>query len=1207
MKKFYFLVLAFLFNFIFSQNSEIKMVGGASLQSPNYYCPAATFNLAVDDYFSNSTSTIKTLPLSVFNSIISSATGETNVLFNAAFTVTDKFSYPIDLDFNFKFFNKTYTRVVLGSNGRLVFTNDTILGNLNDTATYFDRTFSGNRLSTPQEPGVPLPSIQYNEIYKTGDITREIKMAQIFAGFTKLRVNSSTGGYKYKKFNDPVNGKGILITFQSVIPNDGFGTDLGPIYTSRIILFEDGRIVLNVQNKTAGNYNAILGMQNEDGNEKIIPGPSTYNNGIWSSSSGDAYEVKTGFSSTPTYLWELDRNNDGTVEEISSTRTFPNYTPVNDIERLSVKIFFSETSAMKTSEVIFKKIKSPIIQGTLDCSYDMKVNDAIYDAALQYTWYRVGETSAVGSGRNLSLHRKGSTIGDYYVKISNSNGTPLCPGANESNRLTFNNQRFPDLVKNSYCLVDNTLTPPASKTINLYDQFYPKYDPASGLEPYQIIFTTNTGVISDADAANFVVPANTELNLQFAVKEITGTNVCYNGALTLYYLSVLPTKTISVCASVTSYNLKSVFQNPAYPSYSYYYTYVDDGSMAEGNAIDVSRTVNVKTSIATCSTNTVVKFVLGATVTLPDVPMQERCKGSYTNANRFDFNLIKTTLDPTSQYDIKFYIKTTGQEIIPADGQPDSQPNLNQAGYFWSSVGGDFIVYAKVIDRADPTCFSFSNDIILRVYSKPSLRVFSPISLKNCLGNAIFDLRQDPSIISDAGSGINVKLEYYSGLNVLLSNDDTARYDAAILGTNPYVKVIYNISCSDIVAFDLDYYLKPTSLKSQILVCSELNYSLENFKNEVINNSADYTFTDLSDNSLPAKFDLSILPLTVSFLMKDNTTGCISEPQTLTFKKNSNSALMTAEIDYSICDTDFDGKTSFNLDSKRALFTNDATAVFEYFKDADLTQSISSNYSNETAFTQTIFARITIPSYCPSIGKIILKVNTPIKSSTLKDQYDICFGETLTIDVGSENTIFAWSNGQTGQTGTFTEAGTYSVILKSGSNGCPYTHNFTISDENQPKIKVIDQTNNSIEVIAAGGVKPYRYYFNGIPQTTNILLNPTASSYVIQVESKTGCIGPPKTIYFIKINNAFSPNADGINDIWKIDNLDQMERVSIVIVDRNGTKVFESVNSNKVEWDGKHNNRTLPTSTYWYTVSWYDPVSLKSEQRQGWILMKNRN
>ncbi len=154
---------------------------------------------------------------------------------------------------------------------------------------------------------------------------------------------------------------------------------------------------------------------------------------------------------------------------------------------------------------------------------------------------------------------------------------------------------------------------------------------------------------------------------------------------------------------------------------------------------------------------------------------------------------------------------------------------------------------------------------------------------------------------------------------------------------------------------------------------------------------------------------------------------------------------------------------------------------------------------------------------------------------------------------------------------------------------------------------MINQTNTSIEVIANGGEKPYKYYFNGVAQSSNILLNPTASSYEIQVESAKGCKGLPKSVYFIKINNAFTPNADGINDVWAIENLDKMDQVSITIVDRYGATVFESNNPAKSEWDGKNAGRAIPTATYWYSVSWFDAVTQKNEQRQGWVLLKNRN
>ncbi len=1144
MKKFYFLVLAFLFNFIFSQNSEIKMFGGASLQSPNYYCPAATFNLEVNDYFSNSTSTITTLPLSVFNSIISSATGETNVLFNAAFTVTDKFSYPIDLDFNFKFFNKTYTRVVVGSNGRLVFTNDAILDNLNDTATYFDRTFSGNRLSTPQEPGVPLPSIQYNEIYKTGDITREIKMAQIFAGFTKLRVNSSTGGYKYKKFDDPVNGKGILITFQSVIPNDGFGAVLGSIYTSRIILFEDGRIVLNVQNKTAGNYNAILGMQNEDGTDMIIPGPPTNNNGHWSGESSDAYVVTTGLVRTPTYLWELDRNNDGTIEQISNTRFFTSYSPVSDIEKLSVKITFLEPSNLPiTSSIIFRKVRVPVVEKNIfGCTITLKVNSASFDSGLTYKWFRHGDPTVITSATNGELVLNSTSVpDDYYAVPTRLDGTDCTA----SNKITIK-KFFPAIIKSQLTLCDNSSTPAFSKFINLYSEFCPQYIPGSAFEEYEIEFFENGVLIPNP--TNYEVFKNKDISLIIQKKLKGQPTYCPpSDVVKVNYIAIPNTINILVCSSATTFDLKNYFATN-FPAllYNITFNYSDGSSAGNGSTIDVSRIVNVNTTItgASCSTNSQVSFTPGSSISVNAVPIQERCSGLDTIANRFNFNDIKLILDPINQYDVKFFY-SDNTEIIPNVVSP-SGANLDLADNFWTNTQGDFIIHAKAFSKVDPTCFGISPDIILRVSLRPTTQsnyqdfLKKPacgVSKVNLTINNIFDL-----VNTNAHNQIPT-LKYFDENGVEVIGIEISQYP--ISRGIPYVE-IQNGAC-----------LPPLKLDFVIV---NMPFSLMNPSDEIV-------CDDSYENS--------------------------------------------------------DGILKINIASdvfKQKFTTNYQNTTFEYYDGSVLIYT--SNTSNDTfnydiSNNKIIRVKVWNSSFCPSESTLKYFVNT---SNTIQfsGNTDLCFEENLSfsiLNLSDFNSVKLISPDltETKITGDHTinysdvQFGKIYKIQAENSLGCLSETSFTPSDENQPKIQVINQTNNSIEVIAEGGVKPYRYYFNGIPQTSNILLNPTASSYVIQVESSTGCIGPPKAVYFIKINNSFTPNADGINDVWKIDNLNQMEKVSIVIVDRNGTKVFESVNSNKVEWDGKHNNRTLPTSTYWYSVSWYDPVSLKSEQRQGWILMKNRN
>ena len=146
--------------------------------------------------------------------------------------------------------------------------------------------------------------------------------------------------------------------------------------------------------------------------------------------------------------------------------------------------------------------------------------------------------------------------------------------------------------------------------------------------------------------------------------------------------------------------------------------------------------------------------------------------------------------------------------------------------------------------------------------------------------------------------------------------------------------------------------------------------------------------------------------------------------------KNSNGCKQIAKItlnlfpiinivpnsNHTLCDDNFDGITSFNLDDAKNQISTDVSATFKYYKDAAKTQSISTNYTNETAFAQTVYGTVTSTGFCPTDFTINLTVNIPTKSSTLKDKYEICYGETLPIDAGAENVKWEWSDGQTTQT-----------------------------------------------------------------------------------------------------------------------------------------------------------------------------------------------
>lgn len=1185
MRKFYALIV--LFWMILNPAQSVNLLNPADnsvYPSQLYFCTAETFNLKVDAVAASTGDYAITKGLA---SNFPLAAGSTPILFPAS--GADKFSESFNIGFNFSFYGKTYTKVVAGSNGRLVFTNNPLIDTFQNSAIFEDRTYSGVPTYNTYSK---LPSGDYNRIYRALE-PQQLNFSSIFFGYTDLVPASANSSVTYSYKNVLVGSvNALLISYQNQIRTNGSGGISSTSYNSNVLLIEDGRIVIYVTNKTEDNYNAILGLQNEDATKFKIPTHSNnaydYNNGPWKSE-GVALIFTPNQNLTPQFKWF--RNSTQLTE---TSNTLNNFAP-NDADVLKVEVAYFDSSNVQVGSTVFdqisfRKIPVPVITSSSGGGCVSGVTLSVpNDTDLNYKWFRVGNPAVLGSGNTYFA----TQTGNYYVRVSRKT-LPSCSEYSAPVPVNLNSTIPPFNANNrpfNFC--ENIGA--ANKTINLYD-YYP-----ANASLYTLVFKDNGVIISNP--TGFVLPANVVKTIAITVNDpASGCTIDTTFDLRFDSLPAAVTDFPKrFCFGETSVDVSQYLQDISgqnFATFDYQYS-IDGTNYAINSVINPKIFPKVWVKIlpknqtpALCSTISTIIFSEDAKVVAnaPTVNLAPQCASSNQT---FDLASLVPQINNDPNVLITFH-----------QNLPDAQAGNAPVNNNFSGGLGTTVLYIRIVNTLTNCVSPDHPSISLLVYAKPSL-IVSTLTQKKCLGST-FDLTQNPTNITNAQPPVLVNLEYYSSNGTLLTPSQIANYDPTVLGQNPYIKVIYNNTCDDTVTFDLGFYPKPTVTNNQILICAENTYSLQSFQNAVITNAAQYTFTDVNGNALPAHFDVTNLPLTVQFLIKDKTTLCNSDLQSVTFVKGGNSLLLQTETDFTLCDTDFDGRTSFNFDSKKSIFSSDPNATFEYFKDAAFTQTISATYSNETAFAQTIFVRITVPNFCPSSAKINLIVNTPTKSSTLIETYFICFGETLTIDAGSENTSWQWSTGETTQTVNFSVAGNYSVVL-TNNLGCSYTYNFTVSAENQPLIEVINQTNNSIEVIANGGVKPYRYYFNGIPQSSNILNNPAEASYEIQVESATGCFGPPKTIYFIKINNAFTPNADGINDTWKIENLDQMENVTMMIVDRTGAIVFQSKSASNTQWDGKQQGRSLPTSAYWYVVTWYDPVTQKSEQRQGWILLKNRN
>ena len=79
----------------------------------------------------------------------------------------------------------------------------------------------------------------------------------------------------------------------------------------------------------------------------------------------------------------------------------------------------------------------------------------------------------------------------------------------------------------------------------------------------------------------------------------------------------------------------------------------------------------------------------------------------------------------------------------------------------------------------------------------------------------------------------------------------------------------------------------------------------------------------------------------------------------------------------------------------------------------------------------------------------------------------------------------------------------------------------------------------------------------------------------------------------VTVNDVITPNGDGYNDYWVLENISYTEGCNVKIFNRWGAQVFETNNYDNT-WEGKSNNgEILPEGVYYYIIQCYNNISFK--------------
>lgn len=487
--------------------------------------------------------------------------------------------------------------------------------------------------------------------------------------------------------------------------------------------------------------------------------------------------------------------------------------------------------------------------------------------------------------------------------------------------------------------------------------------------------------------------------------------------------------------------------------------------------------------------------------------------------------------------------------------------------------------------------------------------------------NLSYNLTQFNNTVLGSQSATTFGVAYFTSLaNAVNHTNILAANYALQTGTQTLYAKVYsltNTACYAVTSFTVTLFTKPMATAPQsIFICDDgSNDGIGTFNlgtNSTIilgtQTSGQFAVTyhlnqnDADTNSSPLPLNyLSISnPQTIFARVENNlSTGCFA---TTSFQIGVYRMPIIASLPSNLyaCDSGNDNKEIFDLSQQTATIlglqssTDFSVSYHGSLPDANSgNNDLSLNYTN-TANPQMIYARIennASPS-CFTTTSFSLQVNAePVL--LLDDTYSNCDGDTVTINAPLGFSSYNWSNGDTSSSTSIAMAGNYSLTVTKnyGTIGCSTTKNFTVFNSHKPVITNIetrDWTDNQNMITINTDNGDYEYSLDGINyQSSNVFTGLNSGQYTVYVNDRKECGTTTEIVFLLMYPKFFTPNGDGINDMWRIKFSNFEPDMQLQIYDRYG-KIITAFKGLDFGWDGILNGRLLFADDYWFVVKRQD-------------------
>ncbi|MCF8257235.1 MAG: gliding motility-associated C-terminal domain-containing protein [Flavobacteriales bacterium] len=214
----------------------------------------------------------------------------------------------------------------------------------------------------------------------------------------------------------------------------------------------------------------------------------------------------------------------------------------------------------------------------------------------------------------------------------------------------------------------------------------------------------------------------------------------------------------------------------------------------------------------------------------------------------------------------------------------------------------------------------------------------------------------------------------------------------------------------------------------------------------------------------------------------------------------------------------------------------------------------------------------------------------------------LCVGSSLTLN-GSGGGNYSWTPSETlsnasaaNPTANPVESTTYVLTVSIGN--CVDVDSVNVTMYDMPQVDagndVTIPTGGTIGLNANGAVTGWQYAWSPSeslddPNITNPAASPLETTmYYVTVTDDNGCTNVDSVLVEvvpgIKFPDGISPNGDGINDTWIIDNIELFQDAIVEIYNRWGQMLWQSAPGYPIPWDGRYKGEDLPVGTYYYVI-----------------------